>query len=69
MLLSRTKFAKNIIFVGNKTDTLNALLNILMKKISWSEYMELVLDTITLTSSETNEGILSRTMLQDKYPF
>ena len=68
MLLSRTKFAKNIIFVGNKIDTLNAFLNILMKKNAWSEFMELVLDIIKLTSSETNEEILSQTMLQDKYP-
>ena len=32
VLLSSTKFAKNTIFVGNKTDTVNTLLNILMKK-------------------------------------
>ena len=55
VLLSRTKFAQNTIFIGNKTDTLNAHS---YEKNAWSEYMELVLDIITLTSSETNEGIL-----------
>ena len=31
--------------------------------------MESVHDIITLTSSDTNDRILSQTMLQDKYPF
>ena len=60
---------KKPFYVGNKTDTLNAILNILMKKTAWSDDMELLLDIVTLTSSERNEGFLYWTMLQDKYPF
>ena len=69
VLLSGTKLAKNKIFVGNKTDTLDLLLNILMKKSSWTDYMDQVLDIITLKDSNTNEEMLSQTMLQDDYPF
>ena len=67
VLLSRTKFAKNTIFVGNMTDTLDSLLNIVMKKSTWKDYMDQVLDITTLNNSNTNEEILPRTMLQDVY--
>ena len=69
VILSRSKFAKKIIFVGNKMNTLDLLLNILMKKCSWSSYMDQVLDTITLNNSNTNKEILSQSILQNKYLF
>ena len=48
---------------------LDSLLNILMKKSSWTNYMDHVLDIIMLNNSNKNEEMLSRTMLQDDYPF
>ena len=69
VLLSRTKFAKNTIFVRKKTDMLDSLLNVPMKKSSWIDYMDQVLGIITLNNSNTNEEMLSQTMLQDYSPF
>ena len=40
-----------------------------MKKSSWTDHMDQVLEIITLNHSNTNEEILLRTVLQDDYPF
>ena len=69
VLFNSTKFAKNTIFVGNKTDTSDSLLNLLMKKFWWIDYIDQVFDIITLINSNTNEEMLSWTILQDDYPF
>ena len=61
VLLSRNMLAKTTIFV--KTDNLNELLNIIIEKTAWSDYMDQVLDIITLNSSKTNKRIPSRKML------
>eukprot|EP00957_Ditylum_brightwellii_P116930 8919779-Ditylum_brightwellii.AAC.1 len=39
-LLSRTKFAKDTIFVGDKEDTLLALSQLLTHQMQWSDYSE-----------------------------
>ena len=67
VLLSGTEFAKNMTFVGNKTDTLNVLLIILMKRNSWSDYMYQVRKIITLISFHTKEDIPPQKMSQGKY--
>jgi hypothetical protein len=54
VILSRTKKARDTIFVGNKHDTLNALKSILMKKTQWCEYMDKVLDVITLNANSSS---------------
>jgi hypothetical protein len=51
VILSRTKFAKDTIFVGDKDDTLKALKRILIQKTQWTEYMEQVLDLVTINST------------------
>ena len=47
-VLSRTKYAKDTIFVGDKNDTLAALKNLLTRKMQWTDYMEEVLQLITV---------------------
>ena len=48
VILSRTKYAKNSIFVGPKNDTLDALTQLLMKRTQWFDYIEDALDYVTI---------------------
>ena len=68
VILNRTKFAKNTIFVGDKDDTISpALKDLLNRKTQWTDYMEQVLDLITMNSeSETHR---SPTINQAAFPF
>ena len=69
--MSRTKRARDTIFVGNKQDTLNALKAILMKKTQWCEYMDKVLDVITLnaTNAEVQQHQHNQSRNLEAYPF
>ena len=48
VILSRTKYAKDSIFVVDKNDTLAALQNLLTRKTQRTDYMEEVLQLITV---------------------
>ena len=52
VILSRTKFAKNSIFVGPKDETLEAFRHLILLKTCWSEHMERNLDVVTLNQEE-----------------
>ena len=52
VILSRTKTAKDTIFVGDKNDTLAALKNLLTRKTQWTDFMEDVLDLITIKNTD-----------------
>ena len=68
VLLSRTKTAKDTIFVGNKSETLSALKAILMNKSQWSDYIETVLNIVTINSTAHNT--LPRCVMnQNAFPF
>ena len=67
VLLSRTKFAKDIIFVGHKENTLKALCNLIQMKTQWQEYMESVLSMICM--NESIEHFKPRYMSFNSYPF
>ena len=70
VILSRTKLARNSIFVGPKNDTLNALTELLMKKTQWSDYIEEVLSLVTINNSETFRQLHTRnSMNQNAFPF
>ena len=58
LYIKSEKEAKNIIFDGNKTDTLNVLKKVILKKTLWCEYMEQVLDLITINSMDFHAGII-----------
>ena len=74
VILSRTKTAKDTIFVGNKADTIEALKSILTKKTQWCDYIERVLELITI-NSDTNANTTNQhenylpLMSQETYPF
>ena len=51
VIISRTKSGKDTIFVGNKDDTLKALKSLPTRKTQWTDYMEDVLDIITVNSN------------------
>lgn len=65
--LSRTKKAKDSIFVGSKTETLRAFRKLLKKKNQWSDYIEEVLSLVTVNNTEYNRS--SRIMTQRSFPF
>lgn len=74
VILSRTKRAKNTIFVGSKEDTLATLKNILLKRTQWCDYMDRVLDLITINSPRMQEegreeAWRGRVMSQETFPF
>jgi hypothetical protein len=70
VLLSRTKEARNTIFVGNKNDTLKALKNMLLQKTQWTDYMEQVLDIVTINNSnEVEQQNQTNSFTQNNFPF
>ena len=72
VITSRTKLGKDTIFVSNKDDTLKALKSLLTRKTQWTDYMEDVLDIITVNSSvNQNEHQVesNRTFTQTSFPY
>ena len=53
VLLSRTRFAKDIIFVGNKRNTLNAICHLIQTNSQWEEYMQCVLSLVCINKNNT----------------
>ena len=52
VLISRTKEARNTIFVGEKDETLKALESILKTRTQWTDYMENVLKCVTINREQ-----------------
>ena len=71
VILSRTKKAKDTIFVGDKNDTLAALKHLLLRKTQWTDYMEDVLQLITVGSDVETQptGQRNRVMTQSSFPY
>ena len=72
--LSRTKVGKNLIFVGDKNETIEALAALIQMKSQWTDYMEDVLKLITLhpenvSDNDENEIVASNSMNHQSYPF
>ena len=68
VLLTRTKKAEDIVFVGHKEDTLRALTSVLLSRTQWTDYIDHVLSIITI-STNTNHEVMVRPMNQNDYPF
>ena len=68
VILTRTKKAKDTIFVGNKHETLNALKSFFLSRTQWSDYIEHVLSIVTINDI-SNTGTTIRTLTQNDYPF
>jgi predicted GIY-YIG superfamily endonuclease/molybdopterin converting factor small subunit len=69
VLLSRTKRAVDTIFVGNKADTLDALKTVLLKKTQWSDYIERVLDLVTVNQDENQVHQTEPSIIMNSFPF
>ena len=71
--LSRTKLGKNIIFVGDQNDTIEALSELIKLRTQWTDYMEEILNLITIydtVNDDTNQVIVNqRSLSQQTYPF
>jgi hypothetical protein len=75
--LSRTKLGKNLIFVGDKTETIAALTELIQMKSQWTDYMEEVLRMITLRNEnetqnneeENDDNHQLQQLSQRHYPF
>ena len=52
VLLSRTKLGSNIIFVGNKNNTINALSSLIKTTNQWMNYMEKVIEMVSINGLE-----------------
>ena len=60
---SRTKVGKNTIFVGDKSSIIEALVTLIQQKNQWTDYMEKVLEIVTINNdqgaSDDNDGTAS----------
>lgn len=73
VLVSRTRDPANIIFVGNKSETLRALKEILLLRSQWTEHIERILNIITINKKEetntTERSIQSRVLTMEDFPY
>ena len=68
VILSRTHIAMQSIFVGDKRETLRALKELLIRKTQWTDYMEMILEIITVRESgEMRSG--RSVMNTDTFPY
>jgi predicted GIY-YIG superfamily endonuclease len=72
VIISRTKLARDTIFVGDKESTLDALSSILKSRTQWTDHMENILRVVTTNFDEEqhHQQVVSRaTMTQASFPF
>ena len=72
--LSRTNIGKNVIFVGNKQQTIDAIIALVQTRNQWTDYMENILDLVTLKlpsdeSSQDDRVQQIRSLRTTSYPF
>ena len=68
VLLSRTRNAKDIIFVGNMESTIQSIIRLCKMSNQWTDYMELILEMASVNYiRNTNIGIPS--IRRDAHPF
>ena len=64
---SRTRIGGNTIFVGDKTSTINTLTSLIQQRNQWTDYMEMVLNLVTINgTSENNQVIFNQ---ERSFPF
>ena len=57
VIISRTREPQKTIFVGDKRDTLGAFKQLLLRRTQWTDYMEHILDVITINSNNDNDDM------------
>ncbi len=63
--LSRTKLGKNTIFVGDKNETIESLIELIRQRGQWTDYMEEVMDIISGVEAENR----NQSMNMNSFPF
>ena len=66
VILSRTRIMKNTIFVGPKQETIRGLISLLTKRTQWIDYMDQVVDVISLKEEATPTN---STLDQNYFPY
>ena len=68
--VTRTKIGKKLIFVGDKEETIESIIKLVQKRSQWLDYMENILDLITIGEEEQNltTRVLPH-MNQDSFPY
>ena len=67
VILSRTCTMKNTIFVGPKQETIRGLISLLTKRTQWIDYMDQVVDVISLKEEATPTN--SAALDQHHFPY
>jgi hypothetical protein len=67
--LTRTKLGRNVIFVGDIEETSNAIIQLIQTKSQWTDYMENILNFITISNDNPNNQNTIPTLNQDSFPF
>ena len=67
--LTRTKLGRNVIFVGDVEETSNAIIQLIQTKSQWTDYMENILNFITISNDNPNNQDTVPTLNQDTFPF
>ena len=68
VILSKPKYASDTIFVGDKSDTLRCLKDLLIRKTQWADYMKETLRLITINNTDDNQ-ISTRTFTQQAFQY
>ena len=53
--LTRTKLGKNIIFVGDKNETIDSIIKLVQSRSQWTDFMENILSLVTINDYNINE--------------
>ena len=67
VLISRTKHAKDSIFVGSKQDTLDAFKQLILQRNQWTDYVEDVLRLVTI--NECDDTTTDQILTQASFPY
>ena len=72
--MSRTKLGKDVIFVGNKQSTINRIIALCQRRNQWTDYMENILDLVTLKPQQSieenqNNVQITSSLTTESYPF
>ena len=66
-IISRTKHAKDSIFVGSKQDTLDAFKQLILQRNQWTDYIEDVLRLVTI--NECDDTTTAQILTQASFPY
>ena len=68
--LTRTKMGKDIILVGDKEETVEAIVRLVQTRSQWSDYMENILELITINEDGENTRTTTLPSLdQNSFPY